>query len=236
MKLFLGALLLLLAAPVNGCFGCLLAVVTDTEDQRPTPRVCNSTELSEIFVKVQGVKDEMIILRQILREQFSHFVFRNGLYEECGRLAALEGKVFKRSLKSLIELYSVRTIDDEDVSRLAQALSYSILPEDIQARITADVIPPPVLGLASYLQRYMGYPNSRQLIISSLLETSSISRIWQLGSYNILTGALHRQMLALDQDVRPFCTSVATLGEALSDNYDNMFGVVGDRGEAWKRW
>ncbi|KAJ1408455.1 hypothetical protein B484DRAFT_198622 [Ochromonadaceae sp. CCMP2298] len=223
MKLFLGVLLLA-ALPIKSVVAYLRTAAVLKEDERlfHVFETCNRIELIEVSARVHYEKNEMIITRQISRDQFSTFIFTNGMYIECKKLqAALESgiSVFQSTLKARIESYSGATLDDKDVSRFARAMSYLILPEDMQAAVRVKgVINDPVLGLATYLQQY---PRSRQLIISLLLKSSSssISCIWQLGSYNILSGALF-----LAREVKPLSASVATLGNALSNNYDVLVG------------
>mmetsp|Transcript_2239 Transcript_2239/g.4947 ORF Transcript_2239/g.4947 Transcript_2239/m.4947 type:complete len:495 (+) Transcript_2239:109-1593(+) len=222
MKLFLGVLLLA-ALPIKSVVALAsTAVVADSHRSAHFYGYCDNSALREMSAKVHEEKNEMIITRQISRDQFSTFIFTNGMYIECKKLqAALESgiSVFQSTLKARIESYSGATLDDKDVSRFARAMSYLILPEDMQAAVRVKgVINDPVLGLATYLQQY---PRSRQLIISLLLKSSSssISCIWQLGSYNILSGALF-----LAREVKPLSASVATLGNALSNNYDVLVG------------
>jgi hypothetical protein len=179
MKLFLGVLLLA-ALSIKSVVAYLRTAAVVKEDRRSTSRLCDSIELSEVYARVQEAKNDMIITRHISRDQFSTFIINNGMYIECGKLqAALEtGDFIERTLKDLIEIYSVTKVNDESVSRFAQAISYLILPEDMQAAVRVNgVIHDPVLGLATYLQQY---PGSRQRIIYYLLKSSSsiISHIY----------------------------------------------------------
>jgi hypothetical protein len=169
----------------------------------PEHQLCDEEQLSEMSSRVHYEKSEMIITRQITRDQFSKFVLSNGVYNECRELQkAFEASdlnfvkrhdpfYMHRTLKGLIEYYSLIPLADEDVSRFAQAMSYVILPGDMQAALfTSGDIDLAVLGMSTYLQRN---PSARQFIMSSLLQPTSslgISRIWQLGSYSILSGAL----------------------------------------------
>jgi hypothetical protein len=119
-----------------------------------------------------------IITRLITRDQFSKFVLSNGVYNECTKLqkAFEASELFStydtfflhRTLKNLIESYSKIPLADEDVSRFAQAMSYVILPGDMQAALrTSGAVNGAVLGISRYLQRN---PSAQQFILSSLLQ------------------------------------------------------------------
>jgi hypothetical protein len=190
-------------------------------------QLCDEEQLSEMASKVHYAKNEMIITRLITRDQFSKFVLSNGVYDECTKLLnAFEAGELSSTLKNLIEsyAYSSTPLADEDLSRFAQAMSYAILPGDMQAAVrTSGAVPAAVLGMSTYLERN---PNSREFIMSSLVDMESqslgLQRIYlayQLGSYNILSGAL-----GLALEVHPVSTqaNVTAFQQQISDNYDKF--------------
>jgi hypothetical protein len=193
----------------------------------PKHQLCYEEQLSEMASRVHYAKNEMIITRLITRDQFSKFVLSNGVYNECRKLqeafdfvelfSAYDPFYLQRTLKNLIESYSSTPLADKDVSRFAQAISFVILPGDMQAAVrTSGSVNGAVLGMSTYLQRN---PSAYQSIMSSLLQSTSalgISRTWQLGSYSILSGALGLC------PVESVGTYIAALEEKISANYDNF--------------
>jgi len=221
MKLFLGVLLLA-ALPIKSVVAYLRTAAVLKEDERlfHVFETCNRIELIEVSARVHYEKNEMIITRQITRDQFSTFVVLNGPYKECRKLqSALEtgDSVFQITLKNVIKSYSKEPVDEEDVSLLAKAMSYLILPEDMQAALRINgAVNGALLGLATYLQRC---PGTYQFILSSMQQSKhllGISDILLMGRDNILSSALN-----LVSHATTFGTNIG-LGQEISINFAKL--------------